>query len=76
VLKREELPLSALMVGSIAGAATPLPGISANPSAGYAADCWRRPGHVFCFSEVTEVRDGVQLLAPARGPSDSDRQAK
>lgn len=42
-------------------------GISANPSAGYAADMLVRGGATVMFSEVTEVRDGVHMLA-ARCP--------
>lgn len=38
-------------------------GITANPSAGYAADMIVRGGATVLFSEVTEVRDGVHMLA-------------
>ncbi|MDL2250673.1 UxaA family hydrolase, partial [Lachnospiraceae bacterium OttesenSCG-928-J05] len=38
-------------------------GISANPAAGYAADLLVGAGATVMFSEVTEVRDGVQYLA-------------
>lgn len=38
-------------------------GITANPSAGYASDMLVKGGATVMFSEVTEVRDGVQLLA-------------
>ena len=38
-------------------------GVTANPSAGYAADMLVKGGATVMFSEVTEVRDGVYLLA-------------
>ena len=38
-------------------------GITANPSAGYAADMLVKGGATVLFSEVTEVRDGVPMLA-------------
>ena len=38
-------------------------GITANPSAGYASDMLVRGGATVLFSEVTEVRDGVHMLA-------------
>ena len=47
--RREELPLSELCIGMQCGGSDAFSGISANPSAGYAADML--------------VRDGVQLLA-------------
>ena len=38
-------------------------GITANPAAGYAADLLVKGGATVLFSEVTEVRDAVNLLA-------------
>lgn len=64
---REELPLSELLIGLQCGGSDAFSGITANPSAGYAADMIVRGGGTVMFSEVTEVRDGVQLLA-ARCP--------
>ncbi len=64
---REELPLSELLIGMQCGGSDAFSGISANPSAGYAADMLVRGGATVMFSEVTEVRDGVQMLA-ARCP--------
>lgn len=61
--RREELPLSALMVGMQCGGSDAFSGVSANPSAGYAADMLVEAGATVLFSEVTEVRDGVHLLA-------------
>ncbi len=64
---REELPLRDLLIGMQCGGSDAFSGITANPSAGYAADLLVRGGGTVLFSEVTEVRDGVQLLA-ARCP--------
>ena len=65
--RREELPLSELLIGMQCGGSDAFSGITANPSAGYAADMIVRGGGTVMFSEVTEVRDGVQMLA-ARCP--------
>ena len=64
---REELPLKDLLIGMQCGGSDAFSGISANPSAGYAADMLVRGGATVMFSEVTEVRDGVHMLA-ARCP--------
>ncbi len=61
--KREKLPLSALLVGMQCGGSDAFSGITANPGAGYAADLLVAGGASVIFSEVTEVRDGVHLLA-------------
>lgn len=60
---REELPLSELLIGMQCGGSDAFSGITANPSSGYAADMLVRGGATVMFSEVTEVRDGVQMLA-------------
>lgn len=72
--KREVLPLSQLMVGLQCGGSDAFSGITGNPSAGYAADMLVRAGATVLFSETTEVRDGVHLLA-ARMP-DADTCAR
>ena len=69
---REELPLSDLLIGMQCGGSDAFSGISANPSAGYAADMLVRGGATVMFSEVTEVRDGVHMLA-ARCPDPHTR---
>ncbi len=69
---REELPLSGLLVGMQCGGSDAFSGVSANPSAGYAADMIVRGGGTVMFSEVTEVRDGVHMLA-ARCPDKHTR---
>ena len=60
---REELPLSELVIGMQCGGSDAFSGITANPAAGYASDMIVRGGGTVMFSEVTEVRDGVQMLA-------------
>lgn len=64
---RKKLPLSELLIGMQCGGSDAFSGVSANPSAGYAADMLVRGGATVLFSEVTEVRDGVHMLA-ARCP--------
>lgn len=61
--KRETLPLSDLMVGLQCGGSDAFSGVAANTTAGYAADMLVKGGATVLFSEVTEVRDGVYLLA-------------
>lgn len=61
--RREELPLSDLCIGMQCGGSDAFSGVSANPSAGYAADMLVSAGATVMFSEVTEVRDGVHYLA-------------
>lgn len=61
--RRVTLPLSALLVGMQCGGSDAFSGITANPTAGYAADLIVSGGGSAMFSEVTEVRDGVQFIA-------------
>lgn len=61
--RREELPLSELLIGVQCGGSDAFSGLSSNPSVGYASDMLVRGGATVLFSEVTEVRDGVQFLA-------------
>ncbi len=60
--KRVTLPLSDLVIGMQCGGSDAFSGVTANPSAGYAADLLVSGGATVMFSEVTEVRDGVHLL--------------
>ncbi len=61
--RRETLPLSDLCIGMQCGGSDAFSGVSANPSAGYAADMLVNAGATVMFSEVTEVRDGVHYIA-------------
>jgi len=61
--RREELPLSDLLIGMQCGGSDAFSGVTANPSAGYASDMLVKGGASVMFSEVTEFRDGVHLLA-------------
>ncbi|MCR5084856.1 MAG: UxaA family hydrolase [Succinivibrionaceae bacterium] len=61
--RREELPLSDLLIGMQCGGSDAFSGITANPSAGYASDMLVSGGATVMFSEVTEFRDGVHLLS-------------
>lgn len=60
---REELPLSDLLIGMQCGGSDAFSGVTANPSAGYAADMIVKGGGTVMFSEITEFRDGVHMLA-------------
>jgi galactarate dehydratase len=62
--KREECPLSGLVVGLQCGGSDAFSGITSNPAVGYASDLLVRSGATVMFSEVSEVRDGVHLLTP------------
>lgn len=62
--KREVCPASDLIVGMQCGGSDAFSGITSNPAAGFASDLIVRAGGSVLFSEVTEVRDAVQLLVP------------
>lgn len=61
--RRVTLPLSDLLIGLQCGGSDAFSGVTANPSAGFAADMLVEGGATVLFSEVTEVRDGVHLIA-------------
>lgn len=61
--KRVPCPLSTLQIGMQCGGSDAFSGITSNPSLGYASDRLIAEGATVLFSEVTEVRDGVHLLA-------------
>ena len=61
--RRVELPVSGLRIGAQCGGSDAFSGVSANPTIGYAFDMFAALGATVLFSEVTEVRDGVHLLA-------------
>jgi len=60
--RRETCPASDLVVGLQCGGSDAFSGVTANPAVGFAADLLVRAGATVMFSEVTEVRDAIQLL--------------
>ncbi len=60
--RRETCPASALVVGVQCGGSDAFSGVTANPAVGFATDLLVRAGATVMFSEVTEVRDGVDQL--------------
>ncbi len=67
--RRETVPASALVVGVQCGGSDAFSGVTANPAVGVATDLLVRAGATVMFSEVTEVRDGIdQLTARAATP--------
>lgn len=66
--RRETVPASELVVGVQCGGSDAL-GVTANPAVGYCTDLLVRAGATVMFSEVTEVRDGIdQLTSRATTP--------
>jgi galactarate dehydratase len=61
--KRSSLPLAKLCIGMQCGGSDAFSGVTANPAAGYASDLLVQAGATVLFSEVTEVRDGVQMIS-------------
>ncbi|GGI29412.1 galactarate dehydratase [Bradyrhizobium guangdongense] len=59
---RETCPASDLVVGLQCGGSDAFSGVTANPAVGFAADLLVSAGATVMFSEVTEVRDAIQLL--------------
>lgn len=67
--QRETCPASDLVVGVQCGGSDAFSGVTANPAVGYATDLLVRAGATVMFSEVTEVRDGIdQLTSRAATP--------
>src|SRR6185369_7246044 len=67
--RRETVPASALVVGVQCGGSDAFSGVTANPAVGFCTDLLVRAGATVMFSEVTEVRDGIdQLTARAATP--------
>jgi len=60
--RRETCPASELVVGVQCGGSDALSGVTANPAVGFATDLLVRAGATVMFSEVTEVRDGIDQL--------------
>ena len=68
--RRETVPASALVVGVQCGGSDAFSGATANPAVGFCTDLLVRAGATVMFSEVTEVRDGIdQLTARAATPA-------
>jgi galactarate dehydratase len=61
---RSPCPISDLVVGLQCGGSDAFSGVTANPAVGYAADLLVQSGATVLFSEVTEVRDGIDRLLP------------
>ena len=67
--RRETVPASELVVGVQCGGSDAFSGVTANPAVGYCTDLLVRAGASVMFSEVTEVRDGIdQLTSRATSP--------
>jgi galactarate dehydratase len=67
--KRETVAASALVVGVQCGGSDAFSGVTANPAVGFCTDLLVRAGATVMFSEVTEVRDGIdQLTSRASSP--------
>ncbi len=67
--RRETVPASELVVGVQCGGSDAFSGVTANPAVGFATDLLVRAGAAVMFSEVTEVRDGIdQLTSRASTP--------
>ncbi len=60
--RRETCPAADLVIGLQCGGSDAFSGVTANPAVGFAADLLVRAGATVMFSEVTEVRDAIQLL--------------
>ena len=60
--RREVVPLSELVLGMQCGGSDALSGVTANPALGIASDMLVAAGGTSLFSEVTEVRDGIDQL--------------
>ncbi|MEG1102750.1 MAG: galactarate dehydratase [Comamonas sp.] len=67
--RRETVPASELVVGVQCGGSDAFSGFTANPAVGFCTDLLVRAGASVMFSEVTEVRDGIdQLTSRASTP--------
>jgi len=60
--RRETCPASDIVLGLQCGGSDAFSGAAANPAVGFAADMLVRCGATVFFSEVTEVRDGIEQL--------------
>jgi len=60
--RRVTCPAADLVVGVQCGGSDAFSGVTANPAVGFATDLLVRAGASVMFSEVTEVRDGIDQL--------------
>ncbi|MBU4518489.1 MAG: galactarate dehydratase [Gammaproteobacteria bacterium] len=75
--QRTSCPASDLVVGVQCGGSDAFSGVTANPAVGYATDLLVRAGATVMFSEVTEVRDGIDLLTTrAASPDVADAMVR
>ncbi|MBW8468092.1 MAG: galactarate dehydratase [Thiobacillus sp.] len=75
--QRTTCPASDLVVGVQCGGSDAFSGVTANPAVGYATDLLVRAGATVMFSEVTEVRDGIDLLTTrAASPEVADAMVR
>lgn len=75
--QRETCPVSDLVVGVQCGGSDAFSGVTANPAVGFATDLLVRAGAAVMFSEVTEVRDGIdQLTSRATTPEVAEAMIK
>ncbi|MDO8177609.1 MAG: galactarate dehydratase [Undibacterium sp.] len=68
--QRETCPASELVVGVQCGGSDAFSGVTANPAVGFATDLLVRAGATVMFSEVTEVRDGIDQLTSRAANAD------
>jgi len=71
------VPASALVVGVQCGGSDAFSGVTANPAVGWCTDLLVRAGATVMFSEVTEVRDGIdQLTSRATTPEVAEQMVR
>ncbi len=68
--RRETCPASELTVGVQCGGSDAFSGVTANPAVGFMTDLLVRAGAAVMFSEVTEVRDGIDQLTSRAANAD------
>lgn len=68
--QRVTCPVSDLVVGVQCGGSDAFSGVTANPAVGFATDLLVRAGATVMFSEVTEVRDGIDQLTARAANND------
>jgi galactarate dehydratase len=61
--RRETCPASELVIGMQCGGSDAFSGMTANPALGFASDLVIRAGGTVMYSEMSEVRDRVDLMA-------------